>query len=286
MLFVKFFIAAVQNKKYCTKYFVFIEKNTANYTYILDVIIIIGYMLYVFCIYVNLLLTNNLYYMPLYFKTALHIINIYFTGVMDMKKIIILLMLLLLPACAQNRTAYPTIQEKLTSMESYRTDAELTYISGKGETQYTASQIADKSGRYRIETSKPEEYTGNIVMYDGKMVWQYNPSLKDNKISVNPPDKAARREIILFSFLENYVKSKDVSLSVASLDESLCTVLEAQIPGDNKLLATEKLWVDNETQNPVRLVIYDSENKERIVAQFSNFEYNYPIDDNTFVLKQ
>ena len=199
-----------------------------------------------------------------------------------MKKVFLLLML---TACSQGRTAYPTIQEKLTSMESYKTDAALTYISDKGETKYSTSQIADKSGRYRIETSQPEDI-GNIVMYDGKMVWQYDPNLENNKISVNPPDKAARREIIIFSFLENYVKSKDVSLGVASLDESLCTVLEAKIPGDNRLLSTEKLWVDNETQNPVRLVIYDSENKERIVAEFTNFEYNYPIDDNTFILKQ
>lgn len=203
-----------------------------------------------------------------------------------MRKILILLMLLLLPACASDKTAYPTIQEKLTAMESYKTDAVVTYISNKGETKYTTSQIADKAGRYRIETSKPEDYTGNIVMYDGKMVWQYNPNLENNKISVNPPDKASRREIILFSFLENYVKSKDVSLGVASLDESLCTVLEAQIPGNNKLLATEKLWVDNESQDPVRLVVYDSEGKERIVAEFTNFEYNYPIDDDTFVLKK
>ncbi len=202
-----------------------------------------------------------------------------------MKKVFLLLMMLMLTACSQGRTAYPTIQEKLTSMESYKTDAALTYISDKGETKYSTSQIADKSGRYRIETSQPEDI-GNIVMYDGKMVWQYDPNLENNKISVNPPDKAARREIIIFSFLENYVKSKDVSLGVASLDESLCTVLEAKIPGDNRLLSTEKLWVDNETQNPVRLVIYDSENKERIVAEFTNFEYNYPIDDNTFILKQ
>ncbi len=203
-----------------------------------------------------------------------------------MKKILLLLMTIFLLGCSQGKKAYPTIQEKLTAMESYKTDAELTYISDKGKTQYTATMTAAKDGRYIILTSKPEDYKGNIVMYDGKMVWQYDPKLEDNKISVNPPDKASRREIILFSFLENYVKSKDVSLGVASLDEGLCTVLEAQIPGNNALMSTEKLWVNNETQDPVKLVIYDSENKERIVAEFTNFEYNYSIDDNTFTLEQ
>ncbi len=203
-----------------------------------------------------------------------------------MKRIFYVLMIVMLCGCSQGKKAYPTIQEKLTMMESYKTDAELTYISNKGETKYTTVQTADKEGRYRIETSAPEDCKGNVVMYDGKMVWQYDPKLADNKISVNPPDKASRREIILFSFLENYVKSKDVSIGAASLDESMCTVLEARIPGNNRLLASEKLWVSNETQDPVRLVIYDNENKERIVAEFANFEYNYSIDEDTFTIKQ
>lgn len=203
-----------------------------------------------------------------------------------MKRLFLLLSIIMLTGCVKAENSYPTIQDKLMAMTGYSTDCKVTYISNKGETVYETSQIAAQDGRYRIETKKPEEYKDNIVMFDGKMVWQYNPNLENNKISVNPPDKAARREIILFSFIENYVKSKDVGIESAKLDESKCTVLEAKLAGNNKLLNTEKLWVDNESQNPVKLVIYDTENNERIVAEFSNFVYNSPVEDKDFIIQK
>ena len=205
-----------------------------------------------------------------------------------MKKLLTFLILsFTFVGCNSNTTAqYPTIQEKLTKMESYKSDVKLTYTSAKGDTIYETTQTADNTGRYKIRTSTPKEYDKNIVMFDGKMVWQYNPNLEDNQISINPPDKASRREMILFSFIENHVKSQDVALSVASLDNNACTVLEAKIPGANDLLSTEKLWIDNNSQDPIKLVIYDTDGNERIVAEFDKFEYNCKIDDDTFTIEE
>lgn len=204
-----------------------------------------------------------------------------------MKKLLLFLLLFLLPitACRSSKNQYPTIQDKLMAMTSYKTDCTIIYISNKGQREYTTTQMASNDGRYRIETKLPEEYKNNIIVYDGKMVWHYNPNLKDNKISINPPDKMARREIILFSFIENYVKSKDTGVTTAKLDESLCTVLEAKIPGDNTFMFTEKLWIDNETKTPQKLIIYDKDNKERIVAEFSNFVYNCNLKDKDFSIQ-
>ncbi len=201
-----------------------------------------------------------------------------------MKRLFLFLAILLMTGCMSGKKSYPSIQDKLMAMSSYSADCTLTYISNKGETVYKATQLASSDGRYRIKTSSPENYRDNVVLYDGNMVWHYNPLVKENKISVDPPDKASRREIILFSFMENYVKSKDVGIESASLDESLCTVLEAKLAGDSPLLCTEKLWVDNKTQLPVRLVIYDSENNERIVEEFENFVYNCNIGEKDFTL--
>lgn len=202
-----------------------------------------------------------------------------------MKKLILILIILTMTACVKSQNQYPTIQDKLMAMTSYQTDCNIIYISNKGQREYTTKQTAANDGRYRIETQNPQEYKDNVIVYDGKMVWHYNPNLKDNKISINPPDKAARREIILFSFIENYVKSKDVSLTTASLNESMCTVLEAKLPGNNEFMSTEKLWIDNETQTPQKLIIYDSNNKERIVAEFTNFVYNCNLKDSDFSIK-
>jgi outer membrane lipoprotein-sorting protein len=158
---------------------------------------------------------------------------------------------------------------------------EITYISGGEETVYKAVQTADNSGKYKMVTYFPEEFKDNAILFDGKMIWQYNPSV-EKKISVNSADKPERSELIVFSFMENYVKSKDTSVATASLDDTKYTVMEADIEGAGKYIVSEKLWVSNETMLPERLVIYDSEGKERIVTSFSEFEYNPELAEDEF----
>lgn len=201
-----------------------------------------------------------------------------------MKKIIIILSLFLLCSCGLKPIeGYESIQDKLMTMESYCTNAKITYINNKGEDSFDTIYYATKDGKYRMELLQPQDYKDNIILFDGKMVWHYNPSI-EQKVQVDAPDKPQRQELSLFTFLENYVKSQEVTVESANLDEGLCTVLEAEIPGDNKFLSTEKLWVSNEDMLPVRLVIYNEEGKEKIIVEFSDFKYNCEIDETKFTI--
>lgn len=198
--------------------------------------------------------------------------------------LVISLFLVLLAGCGKKTgTEYKNIQEKLMSMESYSCNANISYINNKGEDNITASICAMKDGRYRFEATGPDTYRGNVIIFDGKMVWNCNPAA-EQKVRVTSPDKPERYELILFSFLENYVNSMDTTVESASIDQSKCTVLEADIPGDNKFIAKEKLWVDNESMTPLRLVIYDDEGGERIRADIEDFQYNCSIDEDKFVV--
>ena len=132
-----------------------------------------------------------------------------------------------------------------------------------------------------METISPKSAEGSIILFDGKMIWQYNPKI-DGKISSESSDKQARSEILISSFVENYIKTKDGAVKSGSFDESKCTVLEAEINGKSKIFSQEKLWVDNDTLIPIKLEIYDNEQKTRAVVVFKDFEYNPNIPENTF----
>ncbi len=173
------------------------------------------------------------------------------------------------------------IQNMLTDMETYEAETEFSVISNKGETIYKAIQTADKNGRYKIDMLSPENVNGNYTIFDGQSVCQYNKSL-DKKIKVDMPDLKGRNEIILFNFVENYLNSEGVALETASMEESTYTVLEAVIPGGLELLATEKLFVNNETLLPEKLIIYDKNGNERYIIVYKNFEYNKELDENIF----
>lgn len=200
-----------------------------------------------------------------------------------LKKSFFIMFVLALAGCsnASDTDEYANIQDKLVNMESYSCEAEVTFYSNKGENKYTINQQAKNDGRYFLETTSPDSVKGNIILFDGNMLWQYNPNL-DSKISVGDKDKMERKEICLFTFLENYLKSKDVALETANIDESIYTILEAKIPGGNKYFDSEKLFINNETKAPERLVIYDTEGKERVLVTYNNFVYNPEIEDSKF----
>ena len=186
---------------------------------------------------------------------------------------------MLLSGCAKKSSG--DVYTRLSEMNSYIANAEVTYISNKGEDVFETVQYAKKDGRYRIETTSPEKFAGTALVYDGKLVWQ-ETSGNENKIKVtsNSPERSL---LILYSFLENHGRSMEnavVTTSAAPNAES--TVLEAVIPGDNRFLATEKLWVNTESGAPEKLVVYTSEGNEKIVVKFSGFRYNENIDDSEF----
>lgn len=201
-----------------------------------------------------------------------------------MRKFLFLAMVLLtLTACSEEveTSTYEKIHEKLISMESFSYNAEVKYISNKGETEYEVNILGKSTGEYKMETISPKSAKGSIILFDGKMIWQYNPKI-DGKISSESSDKQARSEILISSFVENYIKTKNGAVKSGSFDESKCTVLDAEINGKSKIFSQEKLWVDNDTLIPIKLEIYDNEQKTRAVVVFKDFKYNPNIPENTF----
>ena len=178
-----------------------------------------------------------------------------------------------------------SINDRLQSMVSYEATGTLIRIDEKGKWEYTVRQCWQNDGKYRLEILEPEKYNGNYTVFNGNEVIQYNPSVKDSVIR-NVPESVARNQIFVGAFVKNYFNSENVSCVMAELDESKCTVLEAVIPGNNKYTATEKLWVDNESFNPVKLVLYDSDGNEKYIMEFDSFQYDVEFDENTFEAAQ
>lgn len=199
-----------------------------------------------------------------------------------MKKIILTLILLLMMGCSNggNSNGGDPLA-RLMQMESYKATAEVTYISNKGEQVFATEQFALKDGRYRIDTVG--EDGGTSLIYDGKLVWQKSNSDGENKIKVtsNSPERSL---LLLYSFLENHSKSMENATVTTSapLGKENFTILDAIIPSGNKFLASEKLWINGESGNPEKLIVYTADGKEKIVVKFSNFKYNESIDDSIF----
>ena len=180
-------------------------------------------------------------------------------------------------------SAYEKIHRTLLQMENFTTQATVTYISNNNTHVYETIQHAKTSGQYRIEVTAPENVAGNTTIFDGTTISQFNPRV-DGRISQTTTEAPERYEILLTSFVRNFIRSQNVTVTAATVNDSLTTVLEATIPGDHPYMATERLWISNETLLPVQMIIYDKSGAERIIVIFNSFEYNVELDEGLFVI--
>ena len=184
---------------------------------------------------------------------------------------------------ADEMSVFEQIQQKLVRLESYRAVATVEYRSNKGNNSYETIQHARITGEYRVEVTNPPHVAGSVTTSDGQQIFQFN-SRVNGRVSLMVQETPERSEIFLTSFIRNYLQSQEVSVSVADMDEGVRTVLEAVVPGSHPYLATSRLWVDNTTFLPVKLIIFDQDGAERIIVTYHVFEYNIPLDDALFTL--
>ena len=187
------------------------------------------------------------------------------------------------PADAAEVSAFEKIQRMLFELQTYRAIATVEYRSNKGTSVYETVQHARITGEYRVEVTAPEAVAGSVTVSDGRQINQFN-SRVNGRVSLMVQETPERSEIFLTSFIRNYKQCEDVSLSVADMDEGVRTVLEAGIPGNHPYLSMARLWVDNETMLPVKLVIFDADGAERIIVTYHIFEYNIVLDDGLFTI--
>ena len=187
------------------------------------------------------------------------------------------------PADAAEVSAFEKIQRMLFEMQTFRAIATVEYRSNKGTNTYETVQHARITGEYRVEVTAPEAVSGSVTVSDGRQIQQFN-SRVNGRVSLLVQETPERSEIFLTSFIRNYKQCEDVSLSVADMDEGVRTVLEASIPGNHPYLSMARLWVDNETLLPVKLVIFDADGTERILVTYHIFEYNIVLDDGLFTI--
>ncbi len=201
------------------------------------------------------------------------------------KILLVLVMSLTLTSCSSLfNTAEKTekkLAEKYLDLKTYEAETNITYISSDQKTTFKTLQQANIDGRYRIEVIEPTQVSGSVTVFDGTKIYQFNEKVSKD-IYVSTTENLERSEIFLTSFLKNYNNSDDVAVTVGTFNDSLYTILEANIGTEHPLIATEKLWINNETKLPEKLVIYDKNEVETIVVEYTTFEYNKELDENLF----
>ncbi|MCL2619823.1 MAG: hypothetical protein FWD97_02660 [Defluviitaleaceae bacterium] len=194
--------------------------------------------------------------------------------------------LLFLVACGAvaemvDGNVYERVHRRLVSMEGFSAQATVTYVSNNNTHVYETTQHALATGQYRIEVTSPENVAGNTTIFDGATISQFNPNV-GGTVSQTNEEAPERLEILLTSFVRNFITSNEVTVTASTMDESLTTVLETTIPGEHPYISTARLWMCNDRLNPLRMVIFDQSGAERIIVVYNTFEHNPQLPDDLF----
>lgn len=200
--------------------------------------------------------------------------------------LVVIILSLSLSGCrlASKDKSSRNVEENLINMEGYAALVQVSHISDGKSNTYQAKQVYQMEGNYRFEVVKPEHIVGLTTIFNGEKVIQYNPNV-DHPKAVELPINNFRNQVFLGSFVENYLQSKNVAIEVQTTQESLRTVLEAIIPGGSTHMSSQKLWIDQESEKPVQMVIYNAEGQETVVVEFIEFTYNPEINESIFTIE-
>lgn len=205
-----------------------------------------------------------------------------------MKKVLlffeVLFLIVTFLGCGENfeKDGGESPQEMLSNMESYSCKASVLAVSNKGQNAYDVNILWEKGGKYRIETTSPKLLEGNVILFDGKGIWQYNPNVKSKISFVGIGGEFdGKSKIFISEFMKNYLKCKDSSEEEVKLGGKKFIVFYANVDG-GKYFKSQKLWFDIEKGEPSCLETFDDGGKLAFKAEFSDFKFNVQSDEKAF----
>ncbi len=177
--------------------------------------------------------------------------------------------------------------DKLLDLEGYRANTKVTYSQSDGtKTEYILQQTAKISGEYKLAVTEPKDIAGSTTIFDGQKIIQYNKNITDEVITLES-ESPERVELLLTSFIHNYKNSDEVTVLVSSIEnENNVTTIEAKIGGNHKVLHSEILTLDNETFDPIQLVILTEGGEELIKIEYLDYQYNPDITADEFYVEE
>lgn len=173
-------------------------------------------------------------------------------------------------------TQYQKIIDMLQNLTNYKAFANVSYISNKGINNYITTQIATIDGKYFIEVTDPQNVAGNVTVFDGTYIYQFNENL-NKKVNLGTYDTIERTSILFTNFINSYISS-GVSNATESNGRTTLTINQTPI---NSYVYTINLTID-ENLTPISLITKDINGNERIVVTYTNFFYNISVDEGIF----
>ena len=162
---------------------------------------------------------------------------------------------------------YYDFKNQISNISSYTCTANVEAIGNKENTTYVFKHTYKKPDYYKLEVILPKNLKGKTIEYKGDKILVHNPDINDTIELSNINDDA--HYLFIGDFIKNYMQNESANLEAT--DNEL--KIEIEIPGDNKYFNKQILYVNNNTKNPDKMEILNSEGEAIFIVKYKNFKY-------------
>jgi outer membrane lipoprotein-sorting protein len=190
-------------------------------------------------------------------------------------------LLLLLSSCNKNDDIY-NVNKKLSNMNSYTANVEVTIYGNKGNTEYKLKQYYSEPNKLRIETIEPDFIRGKIMVWDGAS-WKIHHPLIDSTLEVQKlkdVDELIHLGILQKSMLLwEKAEFKEINKNGAEYIQVKCN-----LPHGDEYRRSAVLYITKSGYCPEYMEILDDGSNVRVLVKYFDFEYNCELKDSLFKL--
>ena len=167
-----------------------------------------------------------------------------------------------------NNKTLSEIEEYILNISSYEAEIEVQVESNKNETKYILNQDYVSPNIEKQVVKEPTNIQGLETIYDGNKLTINNSKLNLTTIYENY-EYAVNNCLNLESFIYDY-KQNNGSIYYENNE----IVLEAKSNSENKLMYNKKLYINEQTGNPTKLLIEDINEKKIVYILYNEIKLN------------
>lgn len=156
-------------------------------------------------------------------------------------------------------------------LKQYESEVTVTFLKDKQPNEMKMKQIANMDGRYEWTVVEPEHLKDVKVSYDGQKITEHFPNVNQTLEVKGSP---AQNEMLLTHFVSRYLTNENIKEQEIQLNGKSVRTYEMPIEGNFKYLSKEKLWLDEKSQLPLKMEIYDDTGNITIEVIYKDFKFN------------
>ncbi|HEY5561886.1 MAG TPA: germination lipoprotein GerS-related protein [Clostridiaceae bacterium] len=190
-----------------------------------------------------------------------------------MKKLFIIILAVLLCSCGNKHIDPNEAIDSLKNLDSYQVDIKLQIFNSKEIIVHNLREYSIKDKGYRFDI----DGLYNLVYANDKVT---KKDIKTGRISNEDDDF---ENFYCYSSLQRYIQllytDENIKISTEKISNKDCQVIQLILPGQNRSVASAKLYIDKKNTIPLGISIFDDKGKERIKIEYSNFMPEADIKD-------